>query len=627
MIELPWLRPAPEYFNRLCSKLQKGEVAGESLAHLAGFSQTLNQANRLYHVVRNMDPTRVEDLACGYSAFKLGITSNGTLDLLLPSLFIACLRRGIWLETVMTGFDQTLQEALDPDSLLNTTDVDLVLLALDYRTYGFAAGTVAASSRGFDAEDAIAHLRQIKSGLFHHSGKHIIAQTLAPPPLTLAGNLDRKLCSTLRHETYRFNDLVTAETGGAGDYLLDVAALAEAVGTNHWYDERLWLRSRIPMSFSAGVQYCERLASLLAAIRGKSKKCLVLDLDNTVWGGIIGDDGIEGIQLGQGNPMGEAYLSLQKYARELKEHGVILAVCSKNDDAIAKIPFQNHPDMLLNLDDIAVFVANWEDKPSNIRRIASALNIGLDSLVLVDDNPAEREIVRQLLPQVAVPELPTDPAMYVRILAAANYFETLSITAEDRDRADQYQQNWERIELLNKSQDMDEYLRSLQMVATISKFDDVGRSRIVQLVNKTNQFNLTTKRYTESEICDFEASGSVHALQIRLRDRFGDNGMVSVVICKEYGSEWHIDTWLMSCRVINRRLEELVCDELVRLASARDVDSFLGYYRQTEKNRLVKEHYQSLGFSRIGGNDSEDVWALDVRQYVPRRPPIQCERK
>jgi len=344
---------------------------------------------------------------------------------------------------------------------------------------------------------------------------------------------------------------------------------------------------------------------------------LVLDLDNTLWGGVIGDDGLEGIVLGQGDPAGEAFVGLQSYALQQAKRGVILAVCSKNDEANAIAPFAQHADMILKRSDIASFVANWDDKAKNIRRIANDLNIGLDSLVFVDDNPFERNLVRAELPMVAVPELPDDPALFARALADAGYFEGIRITEEDRERTRQYQVNAERSVLLAESADLPTYLRGLEMKLVWKEFDAVGLQRIVQLINKTNQFNLTTKRYNEADIRAIMEDPDAFGLQLRLIDRYGDNGVIAIVIGKRRNDEVAIDTWLMSCRVLGRQVEEatlgLIADATARLGAERIV----GEYSPTAKNAMVRDHYLKLGFTHVESLGSGGTrWELDRKKLI-----------
>jgi FkbH-like protein len=341
-----------------------------------------------------------------------------------------------------------------------------------------------------------------------------------------------------------------------------------------------------------------------------------------LWGGVIGDDGMTGIVLAQGDPVGEAFLSIQRTALALRERGVVLAVSSKNDEAVARQVFREHPDMLLREEHIAVFQANWKDKASNLRAIAATLNIDVSALVFLDDNPAERQQIRLELPEVGVPELPASPEYYPAMLLAAGYFEAVQFTIEDRMRAAQYQDNAARSAALGAASDMGAYLASLDMVAHVARFDEAGRARIAQLVNKTNQFNLTTRRYSESEVAAFESDPDAFGLQVRLQDRFGDNGMISVLLCRRDGARWLIDTWLMSCRVLNRRLEEQLLNVLVASARAHGVDRLVGVYRPSAKNGMVKDHYRKLGFTLSSQSEDGDLWTLEVGDHVARALPI-----
>ncbi|HXN48850.1 MAG TPA: HAD-IIIC family phosphatase, partial [Bryobacteraceae bacterium] len=414
----------------------------------------------------------------------------------------------------------------------------------------------------------------------------------------------------------------------SADILFDVAGLAETVGSANWHSPREWNMAKLPFDHSFLPLYADHVCRILAAARGLSRRCLVLDLDNTLWGGVIGDDGLHGIHVGQGDPEGEAYLSFQRYIVLLRQRGVVLAVSSKNEDETARLPFRRHPDMLLREGDFAVFQANWNDKASNIQAIANTLALGLDSFVFVDDNPFERNRVREALPGVAVPEMPEDPAEYARTLSAAGYFEAVTFSQEDLKRAAYYTGNAQRATLERQSGDVNAYLASLEMEIDFRSFDQTSRSRITQLINKSNQFNLTTRRYTEADVAALEADPDVFTLQVRLRDKLGDNGMISVVICRRAEPVvWEIDTWLMSCRVLGRRVEEAVLLELLGHAKRQGTIKLRGVYRPTDRNKLVEEHYARLGFAPTGkGPDGSTVWELDVASASLEPPPLAVRR-
>ena len=347
----------------------------------------------------------------------------------------------------------------------------------------------------------------------------IIQQTFLNVSEPLFGSCDRFVPSAPARVVARLNELLSEAVAQDGVFLLDIARASERDGIDAWFDPGRWLQGKLEIAPPAAPLYGEMPARVLAAQRGLAKKCLVLDLDNTLWGGVVGDDGLEGIVLGEGSAVGEAHLALQHYAKQLKERGIILAVCSKNDAGVAEAVFRDHPEMLLRRPDIAAFLANWDDKTENLKAIAARLNIGLDSLVFVDDNPVERARIRHSLPMVAVPELPEDIAQYVRCIADAGYFEAIAFTLEDRDRARQYVENAEREALFGAAQSIDAFLRELKMSRVFGPFTAVDHNRVVQLINKTNQFNTTTRRYTSEEITYLINLPSALTLQFRHDNR------------------------------------------------------------------------------------------------------------
>jgi FkbH-like protein len=342
---------------------------------------------------------------------------------------------------------------------------------------------------------------------------------------------------------------------------------------------------------------------------------------------VIGDDGVANLVLGNGSAAGEAFLQIQQTALALRDRGVILAVSSKNDDAVARSAFRSHPEMLLKETHFAIFQANWQDKASNLRSIARTLNIGLDALVFVDDNPAERAQVRDAVPDVAVPELPADPALYPQVLLAAGYFESVAFTADDRQRADQYQSNAARAELLESATDLDSYLRSLRMRAICGPFDHIGRARISQLINKSNQFNLTTHRRTEADLKTLMSHPDYVGFSVRLRDRFGDHGLISIVIGRKNGDAVEVDTWLMSCRVLKRQVEEEVLNELARLATCRAATRLEGVYLPTAKNEMVRDFYTRMGFALTSESTTRREFTLMIENFRPVTTKIKIIRR
>jgi FkbH-like protein len=624
--ELQWLPRPPENFSKRCRALREnGGEAGREIRALASYALDENKLVKLANSIESLRST--PDHLRPLIPFRLGIISNATSHFLVPALTATAARYGFALECIEANYGQVMQEALAPDSMINRARADAVLVAIDYRglVLGGPFGDSAAAEAVVGA--AINELRVLRDGLRKNSGASCIFQTLARPVEATFGSLDLALPGTSRNVIDLFNRSMAMSLAGKQDLLLDVGGLAETVGLSAWHDSNLWNIGKIPFANGFLPVYADLACRLIAALRGKSRRCLVLDLDNTLWGGVIGDDGLEGIVIGQGDPQGEAHLEIQRTALALRERGIVLAVSSKNNDEIARLPFQKHPEMLLRENHLAVFQANWNDKATNIRAIAAELSLGLESLVFLDDNPAERRLVRDMLPEVAVPELPDDPALYVRTLLAAGYFEAITYSPEDQKRADFYQDNARRVALQRATGDLEAYLASLNMTITFQPFDEVGRARIAQLISKSNQFNLTTRRYSEAQVAEIEADPNCFTLQVRLVDTFGDNGMISVVICRQNAGVWQIDTWLMSCRVLGRRVEQAVLQELLTHARSVGVSRLIGTYRPTERNRLVEDHYSKLGFT--GGErtaDGSTVWSLDVADWTDVNLPMKVVR-
>jgi FkbH-like protein len=459
-------------------------------------------------------------------------------------------------------------------------------------------------------------------------GATVIQQTVLDVTDPLFGGYDRIVPAAPRRVLARLNERLAEVAASEGVLLLDIAGAAARDGLDLWHDRGRWFQGKLEISPQAAPLYGEHVVRLIAAQRGLSKKCLVLDLDNTVWGGVIGDDGIEGIVLGEGNAVGEAHLALQRYAKQLSERGIILAVCSKNDLATAEAAFKDHPDMVLKRADIAAFVANWEDKAKNLRTIAEQLNIGVDSFVFVDDNPAERARIRESLPAVAVPELPGDVTGYVRRIAEAGYFEAVDFTAEDRQRVQQYAANAERDALRGSAQSIEEFLQGLGMSLDYGPVTPVNIDRVTQLINKTNQFNTTTRRYAAEEVSARSTGTDSVALQFRLLDKFGDNGIVSAMILRPDDNEpdvLEIESWVMSCRVFGRELEHEAMNIAVEAARDRGVRALIADYIPTKKNTVIRELYPSLGFSPVDKDtpsNGPSRWILDLDTYSARKTHI-----
>jgi len=624
--DLTWLPSKPEDFGTQCKAVQQSsDVIGTQLRQLANHALDETDLNRLAKVVAR---AREQGISMApLTPFRMGIISNATVSFVGPALIATALRHGIALEVIEADFGQVLQEALAPDSTINRAQPDAVLIALDYRGLPLKMSPGDADAAQTSIATSLAQIGAIRSGIHTHTNAVCILQTVARPVETLFGSLDFTIPGTWRNLLEAINRGMADAISGSADILFDVANIAETVGLAAWHDPRLWNMAKLPFASEFLPLYAEQVCRIVAALRGKSHRCLVLDLDNTVWGGVIGDDGLEGIVIGQGDATGEAHLNVQQTALNLRDRGIVLAVSSKNADEIARQPFRQHPEMLLKEDHIAVFQANWNDKAANIEAIAKELMLGIDAMVFLDDNPVERSLVRKFLPQVAVPDLPDDPAYYARTLMAAGYFESVAFLVEDRQRAEFYRDNARRVVLQQQAGDLDAYLTSLAMQITFLPFDDLGRARIAQLINKSNQYNLTTRRYTEAEVREIQSDPHYFHSQIRLADSFGDNGMISVVICKRVDDDWHIDTWLMSCRVLNRKVETAVLMELLERAKERGICRIIGTYLPTERNALVQDHYSKLGFTRISSSpDGGSQWELMVATAPVVDVPMSVHR-
>lgn len=428
------------------------------------------------------------------------------------------------------------------------------------------------------------------------------------------GNFANKVQSSFIYQQRRLNYLLAEySTKNAGFFICDMSAIQNRVGRAFLYSPSIYVNSDMVLSLDALPIVAEAVVQIIGSFEGKIKKCLILDLDNTVWGGVIGDDGLEKIQIGSFG-IGKAFTEFQYWIKKLKQRGIIVCVCSKNSEDVARKPFEKHPDMVLGLEDIAVFVANWENKADNIRHIQQILNIGFDSMVFLDDNPFERNMVRQNIPDILVPELPVDPAEYLEFLYSLNMFETASYSSEDANRTDQYRKEAERVVSQASFTNEDEYLKSLNMVSQVQSFNAFSIPRVAQLSQRSNQFNLRTVRYTEEEVRQITQEDNEVTFSFTLEDKYGDNGLICAIILKKQASEeLFIDTWFMSCRVLKRGMENFVLNAIVDFAIRNGFKSVVGEYIPTEKNSLVKDHYANLGFYEESG-----LWRLNAATYKPK---------
>jgi FkbH-like protein len=603
----------------------------QSLAQAAWDESDLRALGRKINGILKAAPANfaAEARKNGLVPVRILILSASTASHISDALIGTAIRFKFLLDVTIAEYEEP-EPWLDRNSHeLKKNPPDFVLVASDNRMLRLASPLGDEAVAAQIVEAAVGRIGRIAEVAEAATGRPIILQTLAADPDAIQFNTDLGLPGSPRYLASEFNRRLVQLSRQESRLVLDVNALAGLVGQSAWSAGRYWYAAKYPFATAMIPLYADNVMRILAAQMGRSRRVLVLDLDNTMWGGIVGDDGIEGLALGNGSALGEAHSALQRMALSLKERGIILCVSSKNDEAIALDAFRNHPEMILKEDDIVAFRVNWEDKAANIKAIADALDLGLDSFVFLDDNPAERKRVRDALPAVAVPELPEDPSDWLPVFQAAGYFEQAGFSKEDQLRAGFYKANALRAAQLERIGDHNDYLRSLGMTLSIAPFDGAGRKRIAQLISKSNQFNLTTRRYSEAEIAALESRPDVFTIQARLEDIFGDNGMISTVICRQAGQAWEVDSWIMSCRVLGRRVEETILQYLVEQARLRGISAITGRYIPTAKNGLVRDHFSRLGFVQAGTQeDGETTWQLSIDGYGEKNLPlnvrIQC---
>lgn len=552
----------------------------------------------------------------GLRETKVAILSSATIEHLIPAIKISLLRRGLIAEIYTHDFGQYLQEVNNRESSLFKFDPNVVIIALD-------SENVIKNCRisSADPDQALNEAKLFFNNLWGRIKDgckgQIIQQSIIPTQISLMGSAESYLIDSSAALIGNINYNLKNWASQSKVDMLSLDEHIQRVGFSTWHDRSLWHYSKQDISPQISPLYGDLVSRVIAARAGLTKKCLVLDLDNTLWGGVIGDDGIGGIRIGNGDPVGEAFLAFQKFVLELSKTGIILAVCSKNDLNKALEPFDSHPDMILKQNNFACFIANWDDKASNLRKIAAKLNIGLDSMVFVDDNPFERDLVRKELPMVFVPELPNDPSYYAQCISDSGCFERVNLTEDDRLRAKQYIDNIARSELETAYENIVDYLVSLDMRLKWGYFSEENLIRCTQLINKTNQFNITGSRYLDDEIQKLMADSKYKCIHFRLVDKFGDNGIISTVIIKEINKELIcIDTWVMSCRVFGRNVEHAIFQVLIEVCKKNCIKKIIGNYIETGKNSYVAHLFEGLGFINLPKQNPgiTSSWIYDLSQ-------------
>lgn len=558
---------------------------------------------------------------------KLALVGDTATQFLATAIRGTGVERGYQINLFEAEYNQVERQFLDPSSELYQFDADFIVVFQSTHKLGEKHSLLAADWQETLADDRLAFLASLCENP-SLANKKIICLDYPEIEDTVFGSYATKVTASFTYQVRKLNmGLMDLSQQYANFFVCDIAALQNKLGRDLMFAPNVYVSTEMVLSLDALPYVASRIMDIVCAAKGQFKKCLILDLDNTVWGGVIGDDGLEGIQLGHGLGIGKAFTEFQMWVKKLKQRGIIICVASKNNEDTAKEPFEKHPDMVLKLDDIAVFQANWETKVDNIRTIQRILNIGFDSMVFLDDNPFERNIVRENIPGITVPELPVDPGEYLEYLYSLNLFETASYSNADKDRTKQYQVEARRVSLQKTFSNETDFLKSLDMESVVSGFTKFNTPRVAQLSQRSNQFNLRTVRYTEADIEALASDPDVIDLSFTLEDKFGDNGLVVVIVMKRQDAETlFVDTWLMSCRVLKRGMENFTLNTMVERAKAAGYRRIIGEYLPTPKNKMVEDHYASLGFQKIEGAPTAQ-YVLDVDHYQNRECYISVKSK
>jgi len=517
-------------------------------------------------------------------------------------------------------YNQILPQIVDKNSEMYAFMPDAVLILMCVENLYKMWSKTAVNERAEFAEKTFFDIQNNWGYITSNSSSVILQFSFAEYDDLIFGNYACKHSSSFIFQLRKLNFLLMERcTENKNVYIVDLCGIQNRIGREIIHDPKLYYIAKMPFSLAALPSIAANIISVIQSLRGVVNKCIILDLDNTLWGGIIGDDGLAGIQIGELGS-GRAFSEFQVWLKELKYRGILLAVCSKNDETTAKEPFEKHDEMVLKLEDFSAFFANWDDKASNIRHIQETLNIGMDSFVFIDDSPFERDLVRSLIPEITVPDMPEDPAEYLPYLQSLNLFETVSYSDVDSKRTEQYQAEAKREILRQQYADFDEYLQSLEMTAIVSPFDEFHIPRIAQLTQRSNQFNLRTIRYTEAEIKSILEDPSRITFYFMLKDKLSDYGLISVVILeKRNNNNLFIETWLMSCRVIKRGMEEFVINKIMETANKIGCEAVIGEYIRTPKNNIVADIYEKFDFSRI----SENTYFINVNNFIYKKTFIK----
>lgn len=569
------------------------------------------------HTLRELKALAAKELET--PSLKVALLGDTATQLLVTSIKGEAIDRNIALDIYEGEYNQVERQLLDPTSDLYQFDASIVVIFQSTHKLCEHHSLLPTEKQEMVAEERLSFLASVcENPAF--TDKKIIYFNYPEIEDTVFGSYANKVEASFSFQVRKLNfELMLLSKQYPNLFVCDIAGLQNLFGRQFMFSPNVYMSTEMVLSVNALPYVASRVVDIIGAIRGQFKKCLILDLDNTVWGGVIGDDGLEGIELGHGLGIGKAFTEFQMWVKKLKQRGIIICVASKNNEDTAKEPFEKHPDMVLKLDDIAVFMANWETKVDNIRAIQGILNIAFDSMVFLDDNPFERNMVRENIPGITVPELPEDPGKYLEYLYSLNLFETASYSQADKDRTKQYQVEAKRVSLAKTFANEADFLKSLDMVSTVSGFTKFNTPRVAQLSQRSNQFNLRTIRYTEADITSMAENPDVIDLSFTLEDKFGDNGLIAVIIMKKQDDETlFVDTWFMSCRVLKRGMENFTLNTMVECAKRKGYKRIIGEYLPTPKNKMVEQHYPNLGFALSELASEGAKYVLDVDSYQPR---------
>jgi len=575
------------------------------------------------YILRNKKSIKKELLQRGdFIKKRIAVLSGSTIGDIKNILELFLLNHGIKPEFYVGQFNRFYEEAVFENAELEKFNPEIIYIHTSNRNISvFPDVGDDVNACNNKLMQVYRHFKNVWNSIQEKYKCIIIQNNFELLPYRVLGNADIYLDYGMNHFIQELNEKFYEYARTNSNFFInDINYLSSWVGLEKWSDASYWHLYKYSLNMEYIPILCHNIANIIKSILGKNKKALILDLDNTLWGGVIGDDGVENIRLGYESPEGSAFLEFQKYIKKLGDIGVLLNICSKNEPEAAEAGF-SHPSSVLNKSDFICFKANWDEKYVNVSEIVKELNIMSDSVIFIDDNPVERDSVRRFIPSIAVPEL-RNPENYINILDKSGYFEVTTLSEDDIKRAKNYKDNQARELFKTQFSDYSEYLQSLNMKCTVSGFQSKLIPRITQLINKTNQFNLTTKRYTQSEVEELLQDNSYITLCADLQDKFGDNGIVTAIIGKINGEILAIELWVMSCRVFKRNLEYAMFDEIVGICQKRNIRKLIGLYRPSGKNSLVKDFYKNLGFLLSYESDNECKWEYSVPKHYQNKNKV-----